>query len=382
MVCVASFLVLLVLWVPVAIISKTKAGADTWIGALADKLRPLFKKAWYCVKRRTTFRKCDTTFGEDVKNTVLAPLAIRAPRWVKPVSGIISVVAWVMVISTVVSLYVLLRSGLNLAVYGTCNKRNAEACTLAAASCSIGVEVPSFSQSLFAGHPVEAFRNEFSGIADTIQTIPSRFTNWQPDRYLPPFASFKGGYDPAKETILEVIDPGCAICAQMYRNISEAGLDQATNMSYLVYPIMTLNTVTGQMEPKFPHSVTIANLLTAIRIHEGANGPVSDPTDWKLLREIFTGYRPGGVVSNQGWLNGLASDAAAEQQLKDWLAEFGYSDSEIAEVFELANSSQVADIVAAGRVTVREEIRTVTIPTLLVPGRMHRGLVEVDALRP
>ena len=377
MVCVASFLVLLVLWVPVAIISKTKAGADTWIGSLANKLRPLFQKAWYCVKRRTTFRKCDTTFGEDVKNTVLAPLAIRAPRAVKPVSALITAVAWVMVLSTVVSLYVLLRSGLNLAVYGTCNKRNAEACTLAAASCSIGVEHPSFTQSLFSGHPVEAFRNEFEALADTIATIPSRFTNWQPDQYLAPFASFKNGFDPNKEIILEVIDPGCGICAQMYRNIAEAGLDRATNMSYLVYPIMMEGT------PKFPHSVLIANLLTAIRIHEyGTPVAADNPTDWRLLNVIFTGTRPGTDVGNQFWLNELATDAAAEQQLKEWLASFGYSEDEITEVFELANSEQVADIIAQGRHTVREEIRTVTIPTLLVPGRMHRGLVEVDALRP
>jgi len=81
-------------------------------------------------------------------------------------------------------------------------------------------------------------------------------------------------------------------------------------------------------------------------------------------------------------LNELASDEAADTQLREWLREFGYSDAEIAEVFELANSEQVADIIAQGRHTVREEIRTVTIPTLLVPGHMHRGLVEVDDLRP
>jgi len=134
--------------------------------------------------------------------------------------------------------------------------------------------------------------------------------------------------------------------------------------------------------PKFPHSITIANLLTAIRIHEYDNGPAADPTDWKILSAIFTGNRPGTDVGNQFWLNELATDEMADAQLREWLAEFGYSDAEIAEVFELANSQEVADIIAAGRVTVREEIRTVTIPTLLAPGRMHRGLVEVEDLIP
>jgi hypothetical protein len=167
----------------------------------------------------------------------------------------------------------------------------------------------------------------------------------------------------------------------MYQNIAESGLNEATNMSYLVYPIMILNQETGQMEPKFPNSLTIANLLTAIRIMEYDNGPAADPTDWKLLNTIFTGFRPGTEVNNQFWLNELASPEAAHQQLRDWLAEFGYTPAQIDQAFELADSAQVAEVIAAGRVAVREEIRTVTIPTLLTPGRMHRGLVEVDTLR-
>ncbi|MCL1801635.1 MAG: hypothetical protein FWG25_09805, partial [Promicromonosporaceae bacterium] len=228
MVCIAAFLVLLVL------------------GAVSAKYRVLLKKAWYCVTRRVTFRPCDTTFGEDLKNSILAPLALRAPRWVKPASIAISVFAWVMVISTVVSLYVLARSGLNLAVYGTCNKHHAEACTLAAASCSIGVEHPTFTQSIRQGDIIGAFVNEFTEVADTISTIPSRFRDWQPEEFLPPFASFKGGYVPGQQVILEVIDPGCGICAELYKNIVESGLDATSNMAYLVYPIMEID------RPHFP----------------------------------------------------------------------------------------------------------------------------------
>ena len=358
MVCIASFLVLLVL------------------GAISAKYRVLLKKAWYCVTRRVTFRPCDTTFGEDLKNSILAPLAIRAPQWVKPASVAITVAAWVMVASTVISLYVLARSGLYLAVYGTCNKQNTEACSLAAASCSIGVDHPTFSQSLFRGDVVGAFVNEFSDITETLATIPSRFRNWDPDAYLPPFASFKDGYVPGQQTILEIIDPGCGVCAQLFINIEEAGLDQVSNMSYLVYPIMDGG------EPHFPHSVMIANLLTAIRVHEYDGGPSDRPTDWLLLEQIFTGVRPGTAVSNQFWFNELATPAMAEQQLHDWLLTFGYSESEIAEVFALADSAQVAEIVADGRVVVRDVIRTVTIPTLLTPGRMHRGLASVNSLTP
>jgi len=358
MVCIASFIVLLVM------------------GAISAKYRPLLKKAWYCVTRRVTFRPCDTTFGDDVKTMLLAPLALKAPQWVKPAARAITVFAWLMVITTVVSLYAVVRSGLNLAVYGTCNKQNAEACSLGALSCSIGVEHPTFTQSLFRGHIVTAFRDEFTNLADTIATIPLRFRDWAPENYLPPYASFKGGYNPALPTALDVIDPGCIICSQLFKNIEETELANHFNIAYLVYPIPNEDGT-----PHFPHSFTIANLLTAIRIHEYGTERANDPTDWKLLERIFTGYRPGDVVPNQQWLNEFATPETAHEQLVQWLNEFGYSPAEIDEVFVLADSQQVADIVAQGRDVVRNEIRTVTIPTLLVPGHMYRGLATADQLR-
>jgi len=359
MVCIASFLVLLVL------------------SAISAKYRVLLKKAWYCVTRRVTFRPCDTTFGEDVKTSLLTPLALRAPQLVKPAAAAITVFAWIMVISTVVSLYVLVRSGLNLAVYGTCNKQNSEACSLAAAQCGIGVDHPTFTQSLFRGDVVGAFRNEFTEMADTISTIPSRFRDWQPADYVPPFASYKNGYNPALPTALDVIDPGCIVCAQLFQNVVESGLSDTVNFTYLVYPIMN-----DDGTPKFPYSVKIANLLTAIRITEYDNGPAANPTDWRLLEKIFVGTRPGTEITNQAWLNQFASEADADAELRSWLGELGYSSEQIADVFALADTEQVAQIVAAGRAVVRDEIRTVTIPTLLVEGRMFRGLATVDQLRP
>jgi hypothetical protein len=357
-ICIASFLVLLI------------------VGIFSAKYRPLLKKAWYCVTRRVTFRPCDTTFGEDVKTSILAPLAIRAPQWVKPASIAINIFAWIMVASTIISLYLLARSGLYLAVYGTCNKQDTQACTLAAQSCTIGVEHPSFSQSIFRGDVIGAFRNEFTDVTEAITAVPSRFRSWQPEEYLAPYASFKGGYQPGKPTILEIIDPGCGVCAALYINIEESGLADASNMSYLLYPIMQDGV------PYFANSLRIANLLTAIRVYEYDNGPSDTPTDWKILNVLFTGTRPGTTVANQFWFNELATPEAAQQQLVDWLTEFGYTDSQIANVFELAESQQVADIIAQGRAVVRDDIRTVAIPTLLVPGRMHRGLVSVDNLRP
>lgn len=129
MVCVVAFLVVLVL------------------SAVSAKYRALLGRAWGCVWRKVTFRPCDTTFREDVKNSLLAPLAIRHPRWVKPASVAIEIVAWLMVLSLIVSLYLLGRSGLNLFVYGTCDKQDTQACALAAESCSIDGGTPTFGDS-------------------------------------------------------------------------------------------------------------------------------------------------------------------------------------------------------------------------------------------
>ncbi len=144
MVCIVAFVVVLVL------------------SAVSAKYRRLLGRAWGCFARRVTLRPCDTSFRDDVKSSLLAPLAVRAPALVKPASIAIEVVAWVMVLSLIVSLYLLGRSGLNLFVYGTCDKQDTQSCALAAEACSIGSETPGFwALRTFGGG--EARRVRFGG---------------------------------------------------------------------------------------------------------------------------------------------------------------------------------------------------------------------------
>lgn len=127
MLCIAAFVVLLVL------------------AAVSAKYRRLLRRAWGCVTRKMTFRPCDTTFRQDVKDSLLAPLALRSPRLVAPASVLIEVIAWIMVISLVVSVYIVFRSGVNLVVYGTCNKADPAACSLSSTQgCAIGSNHPTF----------------------------------------------------------------------------------------------------------------------------------------------------------------------------------------------------------------------------------------------
>lgn len=357
MVCIAAFVVLLVL------------------SAVSAKYRRLLRRAWGCFSRKVTFRPCDTTFREDVKNSLLAPLALRSPRLVRPASVAIEVTAWVMVLSLVISGYIVVRSGLNLVAYDTCNKQNPQACSLSATQgCSIDAQTPGFWESVGRGDVVGAFGDEFSSLADTIAAVPGRFKTWDATQYTTSHASYLGGYRDGLPTAVEVIDPGCAFCAQLFQNIEKSGFADANNLTYIAYPI------TLSFAPKFPNSPLVAEYLAAIQLVESAAGaPAKNPTDWFILEQIFTGVRDDGT-GWQVWLNEEASADEAEAQLQAWLADAGYDEEAIAEVAALADSAQVDEMIAEGKAVVDDEIRTLTVPTLIANGDLHLGVVDVKAL--
>lgn len=356
MLCIAAFIVLLAM------------------GAVSAKYRRLLGRAAACTWRRVTLRPCDTTFREDLKNSMLAPLAVRAPALVKPASVAIEVLAWVMVLSLVLSLYIVGRSGLNLFVYGTCDKQNAQACTLSAQVCSVGTSTPGFWESVGSGDVIGAFGNEFAALGDTISTIPSRLRDWDAADYASPYATYLGGYEAGRETVLEVIDPGCRYCAELFRNIEESGIAERRNVTYLAFPIA------AAFGDKFPHSALIARYLTAIQITEkDSTAAGGEPTDWAILHHLFTQENPAGT-GWQEWFNEDASADEAEAQLQEWLREAGYDDAGVAAVQSLSQSDQVADVLADIRTVVTDEIRTVAIPTLIADGRLRSGVVSVDDL--
>jgi len=76
-----------------------------------------------------------------------------------------------------------------------------------------------------------------------------------------------------------------------------------------------------------------------------------------------------------------ASAGDAEARLQEWLADAGYTPDEVAEIVALTTSDEVAATLEATRTVVEDEIRTVAIPSLIGGGRLHSGLVDVDALR-
>lgn len=358
MLCIVSFFILLIL----SIFSAPK--------------RKLLKQSWSCVTRRVTFRACDASFAHDIRTKALAPVALKAPRLVRPLSGLITIAAWVTIISLVSMVYIVLRGGLNLIAYGTCDKAEPEACLLTGQeACGIPSDEPGFLDHLRRGNVVGAFTHEITSMGDTLRTIGTRFRHWDAAEFAPEYASFKGGYREGLPVVMEILDPGCIFCARLAENIAESGIAETTNVTYLLYPILR------EGEPEFPHSYLIAQYLTAIRIFEHGTPAADDPTDWALLYKLFSGNEPTRGVNWQIWFNSVATHEQALGQLHTWLAELGFLDADIAQVSTLAASDQVAQILNESRYTVDHRIRTITIPTLIADGSIHRGLVTVDQLR-
>ncbi|MDO5699125.1 MAG: hypothetical protein Q4G51_14255 [Dermatophilus congolensis] len=361
MLCIAAFIVLL------------------FLAAVSAKYRKMLRRAWDCVARKATFRPCDTSFRQDITDSILAPVALRSPRMVKPAAFLIEVVAWLMVISLFVSLYIVARSGLNLMVYGTCDKADPAACSLSSTQgCGIGTGRPGFGESLLSGDVVGAFGNEFADLGDTISAVPGTFRSWDAADYVLPQASYQGGYREGRPTALEVIDPGCQFCAQLFTNVEQSGFAESHNVTYIVYPIGL------GLAPRFANSPLIAEYLTAVRLSEaeqaGAGARVDNPTDWFILEQIFTGTRPDGTKW-QTWFNEHATPDEARAQLEAWLGEAGYDAAAIARITELANSDRVEQEILSGMRVVDDEIETVTIPSLIADGDLHKGAVEVEKLQ-
>ncbi|KFF60571.1 hypothetical protein JF66_03580 [Cryobacterium sp. MLB-32] len=352
MFCIAAFIVLVVM----AIFSA--------------RYRRYVGKAWTCTWRRVTFRPCDTTFKQDVKDHLLAPIAARRPGLVRPASITLEVLAVLVILTTVWSGYTVVKSAANLYVYGTCNKQDSASCSLGAEACSVTDETPDFMSSLGAFDVIGAFGNEFSSLGETFAAIPARFRTWTAEEYLPANASYLTE-NAANPIAVEVIDPGCPTCKALLQNIEDSGFAQTHNLTYIAYPIE------GADGYKFPNSLLVTQYLEALRLHPLAGADT--PVDWQVIERLFTEKTDTGLP----WQSALKSmdTAEATATLAGWLEEFGLSADQIDVVVAEAGSDAVADIVAANKTLVEDKIATVKIPTIIFDGRRHDGLVSVDGLR-
>lgn len=352
MFCIAAFIILLVL------------------AAFSARYRRYLGTAWNCTVRRVTLRPCDSTFKQDVKDHLLAPIAVRRPGLVAPASLGLEVLAVLVLLTTLWSGYTVVKSAANLYVYGTCNKQDSASCTLGAEACSIPDATPGFVDSVLSLDLVGAFGNEFASLGETFAAIPARFQTWTAEDYLPINASYLNE-TAGNPTAVEVIDPGCTFCRALFQNIEEVGFENAYNLTYIAYPI------SGTDGDKFPNSRLVTRYLESLRLHPLTGAEV--PVDWQVLERIFTEKTDAG----RPWQDTLNSMDAAEATttLTGWLSEFGLSAEQVDLVVAEAGSDRVAAIIAGNKTLVEERIATVKIPTIIFDGRRHDGLVTVDGLR-
>jgi hypothetical protein len=353
MFCIAAFIILLL------------------VGIVSAKYRRYVGKAWRCVWRKVTFRPCDTSFKEEFKGRLLARVAIKKPRLVKPAGIGLEIVSWLIVILTVWSLFVAVKSGVNLYVYSTCNPSNAASCSLGGETCSIETNQLNFIDSVKQFKIHAWFINEFREFNEAVAAIPTRIQNWQPEEYLPANVTYLNKYDTSKPTALEIIDPGCNVCQKLFNNIKTTGFDERYNLAYIAYPISSDGSY------RFTNSLLITQYLEAIRLHAVKQNGM--PVDWKILVRIFTESDETGYQYQSKFNSGLNHNEAVAL-LDKWLEEFGYNSDQIASIKQTSMSDQVTEIISNNKNLVENRIKTVKIPTIIFDGRRHDDLVSVDRL--
>lgn len=355
MVCIAAFIVLVI------------------ISIFSAKYRKLTGEAWGCVARKLTLRPCDSNFKDDVKNSILSRVVIKRPKIVKFTSVAIEVGAFLIVVLTIWSLLVAVKSGVSLFVYGTCEPSNAAACSLdSSESCSIDKENIGFWDSMIQLKVHIWLGNWVSEYVEAFAAIPTRIQHWESSDYLPANATYRGKYDANKPTAVEIFDPGCAACRKLFLNQIKYNFGDRYNVAYVAYPIPSKSAKNGYL---YRNSLLTVKYLEAIRLNPLKN--LDQSVDWKVIERIFAGKDEKGI-SWQYKLNNSINTTDAEALLKKWLAEFGYDVDQIEQISNVANSQVVADIIEANKKLVTDKVKTVKIPTIIFDGRRYSGVISEE----
>lgn len=349
MVCIAAFIILCLVGVFVAFLSifRRDIGKKYWA---------VFKKAWGCVGKKVRLQKCETNFKDDVKNSLLSKVVLKHPKWVKPLGIAIEVSAILIVFITIWSLVEAVKALLALWVFGTCNVSQPASCALGAEVCGIDAEEPS--------NPLEWTGRWFSEWGEIFANIPDRFHSWNVEDYLVEPYSFANKYQEGKPLAMDILDPGCSVCVQSYRNQKSSGFFDSYNTVLMIYPIRLPD---GSY--KFNNSDLVARYMHAADALD---------TDYarKILDRIFTESDSNGIMYQTVIIQNSRSDA--EKLLQSWLKEFGMEAKKAEELAKLANSDAITEIMNDVSDMVENHIHAKGIPTLIYDGKKHNGLYKAN----
>lgn len=350
MVCIAAFIILIIVGIFVAFISifKPKVG---------KRYLKILKKSWGCVGKRVTLQKCETGFGDEVKNSILSRVLIKKPKLVKPLSSAIEALSILLVIVTIWSLVEGVKAGLALWSLGTCNVQRPEACSLGAEVCSIdGDSGPK--------NPIEAIGYWFSDWGEIFGAMPDKFRSFNVEDY-----NFEGitigGTGELKS--IDIFDPGCVVCLQSFRNQLNAGYFE-TEQKVMIVPF-PIQDAEGKF--KYKNSKLIVGYVFGAN-KEGGEGSL---TAFNLIKRIYT-EKDEEHRSYQDLFNDYYSAEEAEAKLIEWLKEYGFSDEQIEAIKTYAHSSEYEDLIAKNNDIVVNQLHAKGIPTMIYDGKKHTGRWE------
>lgn len=367
MVCVAAFIILCIVGIVVAFISIFKK-------EVGKKYLAIFKKAWHCVFKKVRLQKCDTNFKDDVKNTILKKVILKKPKLVKPLSIAIEVFSVLIVLITVWSIVIAIKSLLALWVFGTCNVSKPSACSLSSEACSIDAEQP---HNIFEqiGQNLGEWGEIFGG-------IPDRLKSWGTEDFkdLNNLPVLNSGTDyeelmKGDNVAFDIMDPGCIVCRSSYKNQLESGFFDNHVTYIVVYPIET-----PDEGFKFKNSYIASKYLIAVQLYaeKDEKGLKSEKLFYvsKLINKLFTGEDERGRNYQEKYLNIEWEEDEVIENFSSWLKEFGATDADVKEIEKLVESDEVKAALEKNKDVINNKIHAKSIPTLIYDGRKHAGLYK------
>ena len=351
MVCIAAFIILAIIGIFIAAISifKPKIG-KAYLKAL--------KKAWGCLWKKVRLQKCETGFKDDVKNTLLAQIMLKHPKWVKPLSVVIEILSVLIVIIAVWAILTAIKSLLALWVLGSCNVTKPSACSLGAEICSIDESEPS--------NVFEATGRWFTEWGEIFEAIPDKFRTYNVADYDFNYISVQAGEDAEKPIAVDIFDPGCSVCMISYRNQKAAGFFDEYDVHLVPFAIQDAD---GTY--KFKNSeLVVRYMFAAEQIQSGLAV--------KLIDHLFTEKDEKSGRSYQDLLNDTYSELETKYLLEWWLKEDGISKDGITTISEIAAYPETTQKMEENRNIVENDLRIKGIPTVLYDGKKHTGLWRAE----
>lgn len=350
MVCIAAFIILIVIGLFVAIVSIFKR-------EVGKTYLKMMKKALGCVSKKVRLQKCETGFKEDVKNTVLSRVIVKHPKWVKPLSIIIEIVSVIIVVITVWALLTAIKSLLALWALGTCNVTKPEACSLnSEIGCSIDKSEPS---NIF-----ESTGRWFEEWGDIFAAIPDKFRSFNPSEMNYEAVSVSDNENPIA---LDILDPGCFVCLKSYQNQKESGFFDKYNVKIVPFAIQNPD---GTY--KFKNSDLVVRYVLATE-------KVKPGVGYIILDKIFTDRSEKederGFIY-QSLFNDKYSRKEATETIEAWLREVELCDDEITAIRLTVNDEMIEEAVRTNQNLVENQVHTNSIPTMVYDGGKHTGLYK------